>query len=47
MMEVDVMDGEDIVLCEPIDRDKVRAKIFEVRGLRVMLDRDVAKSGGV
>ncbi len=36
MMEVDVMDGEDIVLYEPIDRDKVRAQIFEVRELWVV-----------
>ena len=41
------MDGEDVVLYEPINRERVRAQIFEVRGLRVMLDRDIAEYFGV
>ena len=41
------MDGEDVVIYEPIDRERVRGQIFEVRGIRVMLDRDIAEYFGV
>ena len=30
-----------------IDKEKVKAQIFEIRGLRVMLDRDIAEYFGV
>ncbi len=41
------MDGEDFVVSIPVDRERVRKQIFEVRGLRVMLDRDIAEWFGV
>lgn len=31
----------------PIDRERIKAQIFEVRGLRVMLDQDIAEYFGV
>ena len=41
------IDGGDVVIYEPIDRERIRGQIFEVRGLRVMLDRDIAEYFGV
>ena len=41
------MADEEMALYEPIDREKVKGQIFEIRGLRVMLDRDIAVYFGV
>ena len=37
----------EITLYEPIDKDKVKAQILEIRGYRVMLDKDIAIYFGV
>ena len=36
------MADDKITIYEPIDKEKVKAQIFEIRGFRVMLDRDIA-----
>ena len=40
-------EGNEIIVYEPIDVETVKAKIFEVRGNRVMLDSDIALYFGV
>ena len=37
----------EMTVLAPIDKDKVRTRIFEIRGQRVMLDRDIAEYFGV
>ena len=36
------MTNEEPVILEPIDKEKVKGQIFEIRGYRVMLDKDIA-----
>ncbi len=37
----------EIVLYEPIDKERIKAQIFDVRGYKVMLDSDIAVYFGV
>ena len=37
----------EIAIVEPIDKNEVKAKIYEIRGYRVMLDQDIAMYFGV
>ena len=41
------MADNEITIYDPIDKERVKAQIFEVRGCRVMLDRDIAIYFGV
>lgn len=36
------MAENEITIYEPIDKEKVKAQIFEIRGYRVMIDSDIA-----
>lgn len=44
---VEIIDKNEAVIFEQIDREKVKSQIYDVRGLRVMLDRDIAAYFGV
>ena len=44
---VEIIDKNEVVIFEQIDREKVKSQIYDVRGLRVMLDRDIAAYFGV
>ena len=37
----------ELAIFKPVDKEKVKTQIFEIRGLRVMLDRDIAEYFGV
>ena len=39
--------ANDLTLFEPIDKNKVKSQIYEIRGMRVMLDKDIAVYFGV
>ena len=39
---VPTMAENEITIYEPIDKEKVKTQIFEIRGQRVMLDKDIA-----
>ena len=41
------MADNEIKVYEPINREDVKARIFEIRGFRVMLDSDIANYFGV
>ena len=41
------MADNEIKVYEPINREDVKARIFEIRGFRVMLDSDIADYFGV
>ena len=41
------MSDNEIKVYEPIDREEVKAQIFEIRSYKVMLDRDIAAYFGV
>lgn len=41
------MDNHEITVFEPIDKEEVKTKIYEIRGLKVMLDKDIAAYFGV
>ena len=45
--QLEIIDKKEIILLDQIDREKVKSQIYEVRGLRVMLDRDIAAYFGV
>lgn len=45
--QLEIIDKKEIILLDRIDREKVKSQIYEVRGLRVMLDRDIAAYFGV
>ena len=45
--KLEIIDKNEVVIFEQIDREKVKSQIYEVRGLRVMLDRDIAAYFGV
>lgn len=36
------MADNEITIYEPIDKEKVKTQILEIRGYRVMLDKDIA-----
>ena len=36
------MADNEITIFEPVDKEKVKAQILEIRGYRVMLDKDIA-----
>ena len=44
---VEIIDKNEVVIFEQIDREKVKSQIYDVRGLRDMLDRDIAAYFGV
>ena len=37
----------ELTIFKPVDKEKVKAQILEIRGLRVMLDKDIAEYFGV
>ena len=37
----------ELAIFKPVNKEKVKTQIFEIRGLRVMLDRDIAEYFGV
>ena len=37
----------ELTIFEPIDKNKVKTQIYEIRGMRVMLDKDIATYFGV
>ena len=37
------MADNEITVYTPIDKDRVKSQIFEIRGCRVMLDKDIAE----
>ena len=39
--------ANELTLFEPIDKNKVKSQIYEIRGMRVMLDKDIAAYFGV
>ncbi len=41
------MANDELVICEPIDKEKVKGQILEFRGIRVMLDSVIAEYFGV
>ncbi len=43
----DTMADSSLTLYEPIDKEAVKAQIFDIRGIKVMLDRDIAICFGV
>ena len=45
--KVEIIDKNEAIIFEQIDREKVKSQIYEIRGLRVMLDRDIAAYFGV
>lgn len=46
-MELNLITKNELALFEPIDKNKVKTQIYEIRGMRVMLDRDIAAYFGV
>lgn len=45
--KIEIIDKKEIILLDQIDKEKVKSQIYEVRGLRVMLDSDIAAYFGV
>lgn len=41
------MENHEITVFEPIDKEEVKAKIYEIRGMRVIRDKDIAAYFGV
>lgn len=39
--------AEELTINKPIDKEKVKGQIYNIRGLRVMLDKDIAVYFGV
>ena len=39
--------AEELTINKPIDKEKVKDQIYNIRGLRVMLDKDIAVYFGV
>ncbi len=46
-MEDILTTANELTLFEPIDKNKVKSQIYEIRGMRVMLDKDIAAYFGV
>ena len=42
-----MIDKNELEIFEPIDKNKVKTQIYEIRGMRVMLDKDIATYFGV
>lgn len=45
--QLEIISKNEVTILEQIDREKVKSQIYEVRGLRVMLDSDIAAYFGV
>ena len=45
--QFEIISKNEVTILEQIDREKVKSQIYEVRGLRVMLDSDIAAYFGV
>ena len=45
--KVEIIEKSELVVFKEIDKEKVKSQIYEVRGLRVMLDSDIAAYFGV
>lgn len=45
--QLEIISKNEVSILEQIDREKVKSQIYEVRGLRVMLDSDIAAYFGV
>ena len=45
--QLEIINKNEVTILEQIDREKVKSQIYEVRGLRVMLDSDIAAYFGV
>ena len=45
--KIEIIDKKEIILLDQIDKEKVKSQIYEIRGMRVMLDRDIAAYFGV
>ena len=37
------MTDNEIPICEPVDKEKVKTQILEIKGYRVMLDNNIAR----
>ena len=46
-MELKLITENELTIFEPIDKNKVKTQIYEIRGMRVMLDKDIATYFGV
>lgn len=40
------MADNEITIYEPVDKEKVKTQILEIRGYRVMIDKDIAEYFG-
>ena len=40
--QLEIISKNEVTILDKIDREKVKSQIYEVRGLRVMLDSDIA-----
>ena len=45
--QLEIIDKKEIILLDQIDKEKVKSQIYEIRGMRVMLDSDIAAYFGV
>ena len=45
--QLEIINKNKVTILEQIDREKVKSQIYEIRGLRVMLDSDIAAYFGV
>ena len=45
--QLEIISKNEVTILDKIDREKVKSQIYEVRGLRVMLDSDIAAYFGV
>ena len=45
--QLEIINKNEVTILEQIDREKVKSQIYEIRGLRVMLDSDIAAYFGV
>ena len=45
--KIEIIDKKEIILLDQIDKEKVKSQIYEIRGMRVMLDSDIAAYFGV
>ena len=41
-----IMADNEITIYEPVDKEKVKTQILEIRGYRVMIDKDIAEYFG-
>ena len=45
--KIEIIDKKEIILLDQIDKEKVKSQIYEIRGMRIMLDSDIAAYFGV